>query len=272
MDSVYVQSLKPRPRIEYLNAWVYRPLAHLVVKALLNTSIKPPHIVFFHTFLGLMAAREISKTGGGFWAALLINLKTVLDNADGQLARARKETSEMGRYLDTEMDWVVNAALFYAIGTRADKRRWSVLAFAGLNLILTLDFQWEAAYQRARGKVFRTLSDQIEGSPHVLALLQGIYSVIFSPQDRLVEGFDAWRCRSLRISEGTEDQLAYTPAYTTAILSNFGLSTQMAFLSVFLIARRPVGYLWSIALQWGVILCIQYAREAQVKRHLKVFP
>ena len=41
-------------------------------------------------------------------------LKTLLDNADGQLARLTGSTSAFGRYLDSELDLLVNAALFAA--------------------------------------------------------------------------------------------------------------------------------------------------------------
>ena len=47
-------------------------------------------------------------------AALLIQLKTVLDNADGQLARLSGRITAFGRYLDSELDLFVNAALFAA--------------------------------------------------------------------------------------------------------------------------------------------------------------
>ena len=51
-------------------------------------------------------------------AALLLQLKTVLDNADGQLARLSGRVTAFGRYLDSESDLVVNAAIFVALGTQ----------------------------------------------------------------------------------------------------------------------------------------------------------
>ena len=59
---------------------------------------------------------------------VLLQLKTVLDNADGQLARASGRVTLTGRYLDTEADLVVNAALFAALGyvtgqVRSPRRR-----------------------------------------------------------------------------------------------------------------------------------------------------
>ena len=59
--------------------------------------------------------------------ALLLQLKTLLDNADGQLARRSGRTSAFGRYLDTEVDLLVNVALFAALGHvtgELDARGW----------------------------------------------------------------------------------------------------------------------------------------------------
>ena len=60
-------------------------------------------------------------------AALLLQLKTLLDNADGALARATGQVTLTGRYLDTIADLVVNAAVFAALGHVTGQpvaRRW----------------------------------------------------------------------------------------------------------------------------------------------------
>lgn len=247
--------------------WVYRPLAHLVVKRLMNTRITPPQLVIFHTLLGLIAAYQLERKGGGWLAATLLIIKNILDNADGQLARAKNLTSETGRYLDTEMDLVVNFALFWAIGKYSGKMLFSMLAFAAMTLILSLDFQWEAAYRRARGQEFRAAPDQKDENPLLLSILKGFYELFFTPQDRLIVRFDQWRYALLGIT--TEDDLtarqSYAAGYTTAILSNFGLGTQVTLLCVFLVQRRPIRYLWAIVLQVLAILGIQLFRETQTR-------
>ena len=40
----------------------------------------------------------------------------MLDNADGQLARLSGRITAFGRYLDSELDLFVNAALFAGVG------------------------------------------------------------------------------------------------------------------------------------------------------------
>ena len=100
---------------EFLCERVFRPLAHLVVLALLPLRVPPPAVVLASAATGLAAAAELAREQ---WvaAALLLQLKTVLDNADGQLARAAGKESVLGRYLDSESDLLVNAALFAALG------------------------------------------------------------------------------------------------------------------------------------------------------------
>lgn len=122
-----VPGAKERPVQEFLNALLFRPLAHLVVLLLLRTPVRPHHLVLFHTGLVLGAAWLLLREDLG--AALLLQLKTVLDNADGQLARLRGEVTEFGRYLDTGMDFLGNLALFLALGLRTGFLEKALLAF-----------------------------------------------------------------------------------------------------------------------------------------------
>ena len=74
-----------------------------------------PLVVVAAGAVGLAGAVELGR-GSLLAAALLVQLKTLLDNADGQLARLTGRTSAFGRYLDSEVDLLVNAALFAALG------------------------------------------------------------------------------------------------------------------------------------------------------------
>ena len=80
-------SRKPRHGTELLCEYVFRPAAHLVVLALAPLRVPPPAVVLAAGATGLVAAYGIGS-GSLVAAALLLQLKTVLDNADGQLARA----------------------------------------------------------------------------------------------------------------------------------------------------------------------------------------
>ena len=97
--SLLARSRKQRPGTEILCEYVFRPLAQLVVVALLPLRVPPPAVVLTATTVGLTAAAELAR-GQLLAAALLLQLKTILDNADGQLARASGRASALGRYLD----------------------------------------------------------------------------------------------------------------------------------------------------------------------------
>lgn len=132
-----VPGAKERPVHEFLNILLFRPLAHLVVRLLLSTPVRPHHLVLFHTLLVFLASGYILR-GQDLAAALLLQIKTILDNADGQLARLRGEVSELGRYLDTELDLLGNLFLFMALGARTGAWELAGLAFFGLHLVPVL--------------------------------------------------------------------------------------------------------------------------------------
>ncbi|MGZ4258525.1 MAG: SDR family oxidoreductase [Gaiellaceae bacterium] len=102
-------SRKARLRQEALCEVVFRPLAHLVVLALAPLRVPPPAVVLASAAFGIAGAVELAR-GQLVVAALLVQAKTVFDNADGQLARLTGRTSAFGRYLDSELDLLVNAA------------------------------------------------------------------------------------------------------------------------------------------------------------------
>ena len=76
--------------------------------------LKPTQIVLFHTGLVLLAAWQLRR-GQLLAPAALLQLKTVLDNLDGQLARATDQTTLTGRYLDSELDVLGNLALLVSV-------------------------------------------------------------------------------------------------------------------------------------------------------------
>ena len=85
---------------------VFRPLAHLVVLALAPLRVPPPAVVLASR-PGAARRRGRARARPPVVAALLVQLKTVLDNADGQLARLTDRVTAFGRYLDSECDLLV---------------------------------------------------------------------------------------------------------------------------------------------------------------------
>jgi archaetidylinositol phosphate synthase len=254
------QTRKARPGREWASERVFRPAAQQLIGPLARWGVNPAHLVLFHTALGLYAAHSIRR-GGWLTPALLLQVKTVLDAADGQLARATGQTTETGRYLDTEMDLVVNAALNVAL-----VGRWGLPLTLLQSLILSVDYLWERDYRAARGEEFRAAPAQSGDNPHLLAALKAVYAAYFVPQEKLLGAVFQRRLRARTGQPPTQaQQVAYTPQPITGIAANLGLSTQSLALGVCLLLGRPRLYAASLPLQAALLVGVQLWREGRVE-------
>src|ERR1700754_2098832 len=98
---------------EFVLELVFRPLSNVLGPLFERARIPPPAVVLANAATGLVAAVVLAR-GDLVAAAVLLQLKTLLDNVDGALARATGQVTLVGRYLDTIADLVVNAAAFAA--------------------------------------------------------------------------------------------------------------------------------------------------------------
>jgi phosphatidylglycerophosphate synthase len=198
----------------------FRPLAHLVVVPLARLRVPPPVVVVAAALVGVAGAVELAR-GSYVAAALLVQLKTVLDNADGQLARLTGRVTAFGRYLDSECDLLVNAALFAAIGSP-----WALVGFALLTAILSVNFNVE---RLSRGGVASW-----DSSP-----LGRVYGVVYGWQDRLVD----------RVLGGRA-----IADWQVGALANLGMSTQLAAFGVCIALGKPLAYVLVLAVE-AVVVC-----------------
>ena len=202
--------------------WLFRPLAHPLVLLLARLRVPPPLVVVSAGAAGLAAAVELGR-GSLLVAALLVQLKTLLDNADGQLARLTGRTSAFGRYLDSEVDLLVNAALFAALGWASGRTALALAGFLALTSVLSLNFNAERLSRRAAAE------PKAEGGG--TALLRRVYRVVYAPQDRLAE------------SLVTRRPVLTGPA-AVAVLANLGMSTQLAAFGLLLALGHPLAFAW----------------------------
>lgn len=189
-------------------AWFYRPLAHLVVSTLLPLRVPPPTVVLAGATAGIAAAVELVR-GDYVLAAALLVLKTVLDGADGALARASGRISAFGRYLDSECDLLVNAALFGAIGYAAGRWFLAVALFLASTIVLSVNYNLRRLYLRERG----IEEDPLPVTGLAARAARRFYDLVYAPQDRAVE----WFVRRYRIRYGRR---------ALTVLHNLGLATQ----------------------------------------------
>jgi phosphatidylglycerophosphate synthase len=244
---------------EVVLEWVFRPLAAAVVPWLSRLRVPPQAVVLANGLAGLGAALAVAR-GEFVVAALLLQLKTVLDNADGQLARVTGRVTLTGRYLDTAVDLVVNAALFAALGRLTDRPWLALTAFLALTLVLAVDYNLSEVYREVRGSVHPL--PQASGG-RAEAALSTFYGVVFSPLDRIVRRVSAVRLERLLAGEPASEavMLAYNDRRTVTVLANLGLSTQLAFLGLCLVLDVPIVYLWVTLASVALLPLLQLRRE-----------
>jgi phosphatidylglycerophosphate synthase len=215
---------------------VFRPLAHLVVLALAPLRVPPPAVVLAGAAFGFAGAVEIGR-GHFVAAALLVQVKTVLDNADGQLARLTGRVSAFGRYLDSECDLLVNAALFAGLGWNTGRPWLAAAGFVTLTAVLSINFNVE--------RLARGAAASWDGS-----ILGRTYGILYGWQDRLVE----------RFLRGRAD------LFTVGTLAQLGLSSQLAVFGICLALGRPLVYVWVLLAQVVFVagLCVSTSSNQEV--------
>lgn len=266
-----VDGHKQRSRPELLVDAVFGPLAHLVVRALVPLRVSPTTVALANAVAGLAAAVAISR-GQLLAAAALLQLKTVLDNADGRLARVSGRAGVLGRYLDTEADLVVNVAVFAALANETGSPILALAALIALTLVLSVGFNEDALYRRARGETVVT-EPSADSEGLVARALARFYRVVFSPQDRALQALSTRRLAHL-LAGATEPNrryratLAYHDRFSSAVRANLGLSTQLAVLGVCLALGAPVVYLWLVLACVALFVPLQLRRERAARRAL----
>ncbi|MGH2935366.1 MAG: CDP-alcohol phosphatidyltransferase family protein, partial [Gaiellaceae bacterium] len=248
---------KPRVGFEVLCELVFRPAAHVVARALLPLRVPPPAVVLAGAATGIAAAVEVGR-GAYVAAALLLQLKTVLDNADGQLARLTGRTSAFGRYLDSELDLLVNAALFAALGWATGRPAAALAGFLALTAVLSVNFNAE---RLGRGELDAVPAAMPDGGGRPTALLRAVYGLVYAPQDRLVEAYAERRLRGRAPAE----RLAWHDAASVTALANLGMSTQLAALGVCLVAGQPLAFAWLALAELAFVVMLALRRESRLR-------
>jgi phosphatidylglycerophosphate synthase len=238
LSSALERSRKSRAVQEWLCERAFRPLAHLVVLVLARLRVPPPAVVLAATATGLLAAVELGR-GHLVAAALLVQLKTVLDNADGQLARLTGKVTILGRYLDSECDLLVNAALFAGLGWYAGNPAAALAGFLALTTVLSLNFNLERLYRGAQA-----VAEETHG---LTAVLARAYALAYGWQDRLVE----------RVVDG-----ARIRRETVAVLAQLGMSTQLLTFGVCMAVGHPLAYVWLLLGELVLVIGLVVRREA----------
>jgi phosphatidylglycerophosphate synthase len=240
---------------ELINIYLLRPIAAAIVWLLYPTRITPNHVTLTAILFGMASAYafSLSTTASIDVAGVLIVFKDILDDADGQLARAKELYSRRGRFLDSVGDFVVNLAVFSSITWsvyRVHSNRLTiilgVLSLLGITLRVSYHVFYQAAFLHLRDKyklnrITEEITEEDRRGDPVALWLQRIFLLIYGWQDRLIARIDRW-CMGENFDE-THLPLWYSDRFGLRLAGLVGFGTEFMLLAVCSWSRQLDGYL-----------------------------
>ena len=208
-----------------------RPIARLIANSLKKTSFTPIHVTIAFIISGFIAI--YCMITGYYWlAAFFLIFKSILDAADGELARVKQKPSYTGRYLDSVADIILNALFLIATWYITTISIWlCILAFLGLQLQGTLyNYYYVILRNRFDGDTTsRVFEDKtpvaLEGEKqkHV-TILFGLYRLLYGLFDEVIYSIDR-----------NADKGRILPNWLMTSVSTFGLGFQLLVIAILLV-------------------------------------
>ncbi len=258
-----------------------RPVAKGIVHLLKNTPVRAWHVTLVHVAVGLAAAGFfLGSSPGAIWtAAILLQVKNILDAADGSLARAQNRPSRIGRFLDSLGDFVVNAAVYLAIGWRVGVLEghvvWTFIPLAALvcaHLQCSFYNYCFVRFRRATGGDVTSRTDEAGGEEPahergpLLDALKKAYAVVYGWQDRLVAAADDRMLGPEGLRPDVRDRMDRDPAMATAV-SFLGLGVQILLLDLAAAWGYPSSYFFLVLVPLnGITVFLLYLRRSEARR------
>lgn len=248
-----------------LNRYYRYPVGRLIVRALLHTPITPNQVTLVQPLFAALAGYLISfqETKYLVAAAIVFEIRSVLDCVDGTLARAKNMTSPTGHAIDGAADWLGVMFLYAGIFAHFSQHppTSTLTAYISVNGILLLALlqgalrSFAADYYKTKFvSIFETGRDEAVDTLRrkVLALepkasFFAHFEVFIGRMGHLAfehEWFDAKRSHSTL----SEEQLAALARSENGTLTRFigflwAISNGDAFLSVIVLSAL-VNQLW----------------------------
>lgn len=208
-----------------------RPIAKSIANGLKNTSFSPIHVTIAFIISGFIAI--FCMLNGYYWlAAFFLIFKSILDAADGELARVKQKPSYTGRYLDSVADIILNAMFLFTIWQITTVSFWfCLLAFVGLQLQGTLyNYYYVILRNRLDGDTTsRVFEDKTpialdgEKQQHVTVLFN-LYKILYGIFDKVIYTLDK-----------NADQGTILPNWFMTCVSTFGLGFQLLIIAILLV-------------------------------------
>lgn len=208
-----------------------RPFGKFLANKLKDTRFTPIHVTLLFGVSGLIAIYCILQ-GSYYFASFFIILKSMIDAADGELARLKKTPSYTGRYLDSVFDIILNFLFLLTICYVSKTSIWmTILAFIGIQLQGTLyNYYYVILRNKSVGgdttsKIFenkspKALPGETQKSVDILFL---IYTIVYGAFDKIIHTLDkeAYKVKTF-------------PNWFMTLVSIYGLGFQLLIIAVML--------------------------------------
>lgn len=208
-----------------------RPVAKVIANALKETDFTPIHVTSWFIVSGLIAILCIIQ--GYYWgAAFFLILKSILDAADGELARVKKTPSYTGRYYDSVADIILNFLFLLTIWYITDgSLLFMLLAFVGIQLQGTLyNYYYVILRNKFDGdKTSRVFEDHTPTA--FKGEKQSTVDTWYWLYNTLYKVFDI---AIYRMDQNAPDSKPFPKWFMTAV-STFGLGFQLLIISIMLV-------------------------------------
>jgi phosphatidylglycerophosphate synthase len=208
-----------------------RSLGTLFAKQLKDTRFTPIHVTLLFGLSGLLACFCILKHQL-LLASIFIILKSVIDAADGELARLKKTPSYTGRYLDSVFDIILNGLFFSSISYISKTNlTLTFIAFCCLQLQGTLYNYYYVILRNksingdSTSKIFeyktpKALPGEKQKWVNVLFV---IYTIVYGVFDKIIHFSDKEAYKALKF-----------PNWFMTFVSIYGLGFQLLIIAVML--------------------------------------
>ncbi|MES2239903.1 MAG: CDP-alcohol phosphatidyltransferase family protein [Bacteroidota bacterium] len=208
-----------------------RSAGKLIANTLKNTRFTPIHVTLLFGISGLIAIGFI-LSNHYYLACIFIILKSIIDAADGELARIKKTPSYTGRYLDSLFDIILNFLLLASICSVSDSSfKTTLLAFFCIQLQGTLyNYYYVILRNKSIGgdktsKIFENKTPKaLAGeSQKWVTILFRFYTILYGGFDKIIYKLDR-----------NAAKLNSFPNWFMTLVSLYGLGFQLLLISLML--------------------------------------
>ena len=209
-----------------------RSIARWIASNLKNTSVTPIHVTSWFIVCAILAI-VCMLTGHNYLAAFLLIFKSILDAADGELARMKNTPSYVGRYYDSCADLILNFLFLLTFWHLTDSSIGAMLlAFIAIQLQGTLfNYYYVILRNRVAGDTTSRVFENV-GVPKALkgetqqavTIFYKLYTLLYAPFDKIIYSID---------KEAMHGKLF--PKWFMTLVSFFGLGFQLLIMAVMLV-------------------------------------